>query len=60
MCAAHTGFLLQMLARPRVGVAWLVLGQASVAGAFTDPDTGDLRPLRRVTVLGEAVAGVSL
>jgi hypothetical protein len=49
-----------MPAQPPVGVASLVLGQASVAGAFTDPDTGDLRPLRRITILGDAVTEVTL
>ncbi|MFV2127523.1 hypothetical protein ACFHWS_23745 [Micromonospora sp. LOL_013] len=53
MRQTHTEFLDRMPAAPPVGVASLVLGQASVAGAYTDPDDGTLRMLDRLVLLGD-------
>ncbi|MEV6801923.1 hypothetical protein AB0M91_26780 [Micromonospora rifamycinica] len=53
MRQTHTEFLDRMPAVPPVGVALLVLGQASVAGAYTGPDDGTLRMLDRLVLLGD-------
>ncbi|MCO1575123.1 hypothetical protein M8C13_05040 [Crossiella sp. SN42] len=60
MRETHRDFLMRMPADPPIGVASLVLGRESVAGAFTDPRSGALLPLHSLTVLGEHLQAVTL
>lgn len=60
MRVTHAEFLAGMPTRPPRAVASLVLGRRAVAGMFTSPDGGDLRPLRRFEVLGDNLEEVAL
>lgn len=60
MRATHADFLARMPDAPPAGVASLVVGQSSVAGAVTDPGTGTLRPLGRFLLLDDCLAEVPL
>lgn len=60
MRSTHAEFLSRIPNQPMVGVASLVIGQASVAGSFTHPDTGALQSLNRFTVLGDSAQEVPL
>ncbi|WP_424187666.1 hypothetical protein ACOBQX_07705 [Actinokineospora sp. G85] len=60
MAATHRDFLNRMPADPPVGVASLVVGRRSVAGAATDPATLQLGPLASLLVIGDQRTEVEL
>lgn len=53
MRITHREFLDGVPTPPPVGVASLVLGQTTAAGAYTDPTTGHLEPLTALTLVGD-------
>jgi len=60
MRVTHAEFLARMPDRPPVGVASLVLGRRGMAGAVTNPASGELAPLDRLSLLGTSLTEVAL
>ena len=60
MRITHHEFLDGVPTPPPVGVASLVVGQTSVAGAITEPATGQLEPLTTLTLVGDHITKIPL